>query len=86
MKILLATLGLLAIGTTAASAQYGGGRYEGRRYERSSHEDFCRYRRSQVAELTHLYRTGQANHDHRQALIQLKTEYEQRCLGGRRAY
>ena len=83
-KTLIAAVGLLAIGATTASAQYRDeyrGRERGERRFEERHEDRCRGLGNQVAELLALNRAGRANHDHRQALIRLKTDYDRNCRG-----
>ena len=83
MKTLVAAIGFLAIGATAASAQYRP--YGDRGYERTerreSHHEYCETRRRTVWNLEQMNRAGRANHDHRMALIQLKTEYDRNCRG-----
>lgn len=82
MKSLITAAALLAVGATAASAQFRP--YDRRefRYE-ERHHDFCQQAGREFFELQRLDRQGRSSHNTRVREIRLKQELDARCRGFR---
>ena len=80
MKILLATLGILTLTASVASAQYyDRDRREYREREYRYGGGQCAEIRRSIAELERLLRTGRAGGGTRPALYEARAKYARRC-------
>lgn len=79
MRILIAALGLLTIGSTMASAQ-DWRRYEERRYERRYYpREDCGHIRRSILILENMIRTGREGGGTRQSLSEQRAKYYRYC-------